>query len=131
MKPCNKLLSPEDLESFEKEITKLDFQLEFLKRSIIVQKHVVRARPCDRFFLEILKKFEYLYEGTNKLKTEINNKIESHKRAVAGCIVNLESTSSKTNSDKGKEGKEGKAGKSGENGKTSSVTGGIRAARCK
>ena len=57
MKPCNELLSPEDLESSEKEITKLDFQLEFLERSIIVQEHVVRARPCDRFFLEILKKF--------------------------------------------------------------------------
>jgi hypothetical protein len=131
MRACGELLNPMQLQMAEGEIIAYDFQLNRLKDAINAEQNNLEAEPCNQFFLDRLSRLQYLYDRTNKLRTGVNDRIESHNRVIRGCIIDIENDTPKKNSDDGKEGKDGKDAKNGKNGKIASAIGGRRSAKCK
>ena len=132
MRTCGEWMNPVQLQMAENEIIAYDFQLSRLKNEINAQQINLESDPCNQFFLRRLEGLQYLYDKINQLRTKVNNRIESHNRLVAGCIVNRENdTPSEKKNHEGKEGRDGKDAKDGKSGKTARAIGGRRAVKCK
>jgi hypothetical protein len=128
-----KMLSDSEYADIEKEIKKNESQQDFLKRGIEALSYQAQLNNCDISIINELNRLKELYDSIDRIKNSLNERIQSHYRAVSGCIMDAE----KSKTDKGKQiskdGKAGKSGKTGMDGKkggTANSIGGRRARTC-